>query len=102
MGYQIIRQPDGEYAVFSSITDTIIVYDATAEEIVEWFAEAAADDARRSVRRLLGHVAAGEPRKAYHQFAMTWDEALALDRAHGGDASNASYFAPPTPSGGNP
>lgn len=87
MGYQIIRQPEGCYAVFSSYTDTIAVYEATSEEIVEWFAEEAAERARRDVRRIIEHVAAGEPRRAYFQFTMTWDEALRIDREHGGDAS---------------
>jgi hypothetical protein len=84
MGSQIIRQPSGKFAIFSSITDTIIVWDATEDEIVEWFAERAAEDAQRDARRLIGHVVAGNPREVYFQFAMTWDEALAKDRKHGG------------------
>ncbi|MGR6922588.1 hypothetical protein ACU635_50755 [[Actinomadura] parvosata] len=86
MGNQIIRQPDGKYAIFSSYTDTIIFWDATEDEIVEHFAERAAEAARRDVRRAIGHVAASEPRKAYFQFAMTWEKALAQDRKHRGDA----------------
>ncbi|MEU4578958.1 hypothetical protein [Nonomuraea sp. NPDC023979] len=86
MGNQIIRQPSGKYAIFSTYTDTIIVWHATEDEIVEYYAEEAAERARETARRLIGHVAAGEPRKAYHQFAMTWEEALAEDRKHHGDA----------------
>ncbi|MFG3439914.1 hypothetical protein ACGF0J_21925 [Nonomuraea sp. NPDC047897] len=84
MANQIIRQPSGHFAIFDSVTDTIIVWDATADEIVEWFAERAAERAREDARRLIVHVAAGNPRAAYHQFAMTWGEALAEDRKHGG------------------
>jgi hypothetical protein len=84
MGNQIIRQPNGLLAVFSTETDTITVYDATEAELVEHFAEEAAERARENVRRTLGHVAAGNPRKAYFQFAMTWEEALEEDREHGG------------------
>jgi hypothetical protein len=97
MGNQIIRQPDGHYAVFSSITGTISVWDATEDELVEYFAERAAERAREDVRRTLGHVAAGEPRWAYHQFAMTWDEALAMDRESGGDAHQHFQSAESTP-----
>ena len=86
MGQQIIKQPNGLYAVFSTNTDTITVWDATEDELVEHFTEQAAEDARQAVRRKLRHVAADEPRKAYHQFAMTWDEALVHDREHGGEA----------------
>jgi hypothetical protein len=88
MGNQIIKQPDGKFAVFSSITDRIIVWDATADEIVEYFAERAAERAREDVRRTIEYVAAGEPRRAYFQFAMTWEEALTRDREFDGDASN--------------
>lgn len=89
MGYQIIRQPSSKFAIFSSITDTIIVWDATEDEIVEYFAEQAAERAREDARRNIAHVAAGNPSKAYYQFAMTWEEALAKDRKHGGNASAA-------------
>jgi hypothetical protein len=86
MGNQIIKQPDGHYAIFSTGTDTIIVYDATEEEIVEWCAEQAAERARESARRTIADVASGEPRRAYAQFAMTWQQALTKDREHGGEA----------------
>jgi hypothetical protein len=86
VGNQIVRQPDGNYAVFSTGTDTIIVYNATAEEIVEWFVDRAAEDARRQVRNLIEHVAAGNARAAYFQFALSWDEVLDMDREHGGEA----------------
>lgn len=86
MGNQIIQQPDGHYAVFSTSTDTITVYDATEDEIVEMFAEEAAERARRSVRDTIAKVKSGDPRAAYFQFAMTWEEALKDDREHGGEA----------------
>lgn len=86
MGSQIIRQPDGMYAVFSSETDTIVVWDATEDEIVEYYVEIAAERARRDVQRVLGHVRADEPRRAYFQFALTWSEALVKDREHQGEA----------------
>lgn len=97
MGQQIIKQPNGLFAMFSSSTDTIVAWDATAEEIVEWFADQAAEDARRRVRVLLSDVGRGEARRAYHQFAMTWEQALEADRAHGGDASRAAGVCSVTP-----
>jgi hypothetical protein len=86
MGSQIIKQPDGRLAIFNTNTDTVIVWDATEDEIVEHFAEQAAERAREDVRRTLAHVTAGEPKRAYFQFAMTWEEALEEDRQHGGEA----------------
>jgi hypothetical protein len=85
MGQQIIKQPDGRLAVFSSITDTFIVTDATPDEIVEWRAEQAAEAERERTRRELRHVLADDPRSAYFQFARTWEEASRLNREHGGD-----------------
>lgn len=86
MGEQIIKQPGGLYAVYSSITRTIHVYDATRAEILDHFADQAAADARRIVESKLEHIDNDDPRSAYYQFALTWDEALEMDRTHGGDA----------------
>ncbi len=85
MGSQIIQQPNGQFAVFSSITDTIHIRDATAQEIVDYFVEKTVEDVKRQLAEILVNVAAGEPRKSYHQFAMTWEEALARDYEHGGE-----------------
>lgn len=85
MGQQIIQQPDGKLAVFSTNTDTFIIVDATPEEIIEWRAEQAAEDARRHTRRQLDHVLSGNPRNAYFQFTKTWEEALEINREHGGE-----------------
>jgi hypothetical protein len=85
MGYQVIRQPDGLLAVFSSYVDCWAVYDASPEEVVDWFAERAAADARRDAQRVVDAVQGGEPRKVYYQFAMTFEEANAMSGEHGGE-----------------
>ena len=83
MGHQIIRQPDGKLAVFSSFVDSWILMDATPEDLGDYYAEKAAEDARRGVARVLEHVLAGEPRKAYYQFTMTFEEANQSSREGG-------------------
>lgn len=83
MSYQIIRQPDDRYAIFDTNTDTIIIWDATAGEIEGWFVEKAIDDTRRDIRATIERIDAGR----VHRGAMTWQDALAKDRQHGGDAS---------------
>lgn len=85
MGRQIIRQPNGLFCVFSSITDTIVLADATAEDVIEEFAAEARRDAIARVTKALAAVKAGEPHRVYHQFAMTYDEAVELHRKHGGE-----------------
>ncbi|KFG02578.1 hypothetical protein IQ62_01140 [Streptomyces scabiei] len=86
MGQQIIKQPDGRLAVFSTVVDAFIVVDATPEEILDWRAEEAAKDARRDTQRQLDHVLADEPDRSYFQFALTWEEALTKHREHGGSS----------------
>ncbi|MFK0288329.1 hypothetical protein ACIQVL_48835 [Streptomyces sp. NPDC090499] len=83
MGQQIIKQPDGKLAVFSTVVDAFIVIDATPEEILDWRAEEAANEARRTAQRHLDHVLADEPERSYFQFTMTWEEASQKDRENG-------------------
>lgn len=85
MGQQIIKQPNGKFAIFDSVSDTIVIWDAIEQQIVQYFIEQAAEEAGRSAKRQLGAVADGHPERAYHQFAMTWDEALRDDRDSGGN-----------------
>lgn len=85
MGWQVIKQPDGKFGVFSSNVDDWVATDCTADEVEELFAEEMGRDmARRlrDVRRTIALVDAGEARKAYYQFAMTFEEADALAK-HG-------------------
>lgn len=74
MGSQIIKQPNGLYAVFSSVVDAFVIYDATIEELID---DAVADyrkDTQVSLRRIAAELERGG--KPYHQFTMTFDEAV--------------------------
>lgn len=86
MGYQIIKQPDGElYGLFSSSTDTIVAYDCTRQEIIDFFVEEATEEAIRSTTRILAKVDLND--RPYYQFTKTWEQAVELDREHGGEYS---------------
>lgn len=78
MAQQIMKQPDGRLAVFSTITDTFVLVDATPEEVIEWRAEEAAESARERTKTELGRVLDATNEKPYRQFTMTWDEASRL------------------------
>lgn len=80
MGHQIIKQPDGKLAVFSTGVDDWIIQDATADELVEYYATRAAEDARRSARETCNEVLADRAGMMYGQFTMTYDEAEELRR----------------------
>lgn len=87
MGQQIIRQPDGKLAVFSSVTDTFVVVDATPEEIIEWRAEAGAEEARERTRAELARVLDEGNARPYYQFTLSWDEAAEMDRKNNSESS---------------
>jgi hypothetical protein len=86
MGYQVIKQPDGLFALYSSNTDQITMWDATRDDVIEFFVEAATERARVEAERIVGLIEADKPRDAYFQFAKTWEDALASDRQRGGEA----------------
>jgi hypothetical protein len=85
VGHQIIQQPDGKLAVFSSFTDTWILMDASPEDLLDYYAGKAAKDAREQTQQVLDAVLAGKPREAYYQFAMTFATANAKSKFHGGE-----------------
>ncbi len=85
MPHQIIRQPDGRLCVFSTVTDTIVVADATPDELADYYAEGAAGDSRRQTARILEAVLADDPRRVYYQFAMTYEQAAEKHLAHDGE-----------------
>lgn len=78
MGQQIIRQPNGMFCVFSTSIDELIVTDATADEVIERFAQMAAQEATERVTRLIEQVLDPQARP-YYQFTITYDEAVAHD-----------------------
>lgn len=87
MSEQIIRQPDGRLAVFSTNTDTLIIWDATEDELVEWRATRAAERAREETREQIRTVGAGDEMRIYGRRALKWHEAVTADHAHGGEYS---------------
>lgn len=96
MGYQIIQQSDGVYAVFSSAEGHIVLVDATAEETLDWFilenANQRVEDTRRNITRILADLADGHPERAYPRFVLTWEQTQRKDREHGGDYSRGAFI----------
>jgi hypothetical protein len=75
MGHQIIKTPDGTLAVFSSVVDDWIITNATPEDLLDYYANKAAEEARAATQRILVDVLRDNPRGVYYQFAMTFEEA---------------------------
>ncbi len=78
MGKQIIEQPNGKYAVWSSNVDNFICYDCTREELIEGFMEEARRDIEKNVDDVLEKLRCGE--RPYYQFTKTLEEAIEKGR----------------------
>jgi hypothetical protein len=76
MGNQIIQQPDGRLCVWSSAVDELVIVDATREELLDHFANAAAEDARSRAARAIDAVLVGHARGVYRHRTMTHAEAV--------------------------
>ena len=82
MGSQIIKQPNGKYAIFSSIVDDIVFYEATEKDIVKYFVDREVERITQHVRETIESLDKGG--KPSFQFTMTWEEALdTAKRVHG-------------------
>ncbi len=73
MGYQIIKQPNGKFAVWSTIVDNFIMFDADAKEIIDDRIEKCTQDIIKEVTQTILEL--NEGRKPYYQFAKSWKEA---------------------------
>lgn len=80
---QIIKQPDGRYAIFSTVSDTFERLDCTVEEVVESFVEAAIEAAVWITNKQIKQIEDSE--SPYAQFTITWDEAVKMNAEHGGE-----------------
>ena len=78
MGQQIIKQPNGYYAVFSSVVDNFVILDATPQEIIDEWIDYERKRLTERVNQIVKELDSGG--KPYYQFTMTWDEANALIR----------------------
>lgn len=74
MAEQIIKQPNGKYAVWSTIVDGFTMLDAAPEQIIAARIAEAVEEIGRTVDKIVGQLERGE--KPYFQFTLTWEEAL--------------------------
>lgn len=81
MGHQIIEQPDGKLCVFSTVVDALVIIDASAEELVDYYGREAAAKAREQAQKIIDKVTSGNAKSAYYQFTLTYDEAVKIDEA---------------------
>jgi hypothetical protein len=73
MSRQIIKQPNGKYAVFSSNTNSFIIENCTREELEIFYIEEEKAKIKNILDIIIGKLDAGI--KPYYQFTMTYEEA---------------------------
>lgn len=85
MGRQIIKQPNGLYALWSSVVDDFVMLDATPEEIIE----DAVEDSRKEITARVKDVVAklGKGGRPYFQRTKSFDECVErIKELHGPEA----------------
>jgi hypothetical protein len=78
MSWQVVKQPEGTLAIWDTTAGDFIAVGMDLEECCDFFAEEVFRGllARtRDFARKTALVLDGTPEKAYHQFAMTWEQA---------------------------
>ena len=74
MAHQIVKQPNGLYAVWSTVVDDFVMEDATMEDIIAVETEVATAEIKARIESIVSKLEAG--RKPYHQFTKTYEELL--------------------------
>lgn len=92
MGTQIVKQPDGMYAIWSSTVDNFTAVDCkNAEEIADVLTLEFRQDCVAKATATIAKLDRGE--RPYCQFTMTFDECVKKIRdIHGNDADILSRF----------
>ena len=91
MGQQIIQQPNGRLAVFSSVVDCFTMLNMTESEIVGVFLAEQRQKLTEDVHRIVEGLQSGG--KPYFQFTKSWDEAAKVHIANPGGNASAESIA---------
>jgi len=76
MSWQIIKQPNDKYCIYSSILDNIIYYGLDRDGLIDAFLEANKISFTKMVDGVIEQLETGKI-KPYMQFTMDYKEALA-------------------------
>ena len=82
MSWQIIKQPNGKYAIWSHVTDSIVKYNLNRFQTVHVFMQDfLKQQAKREIqleKDIQHHCDQLDKGLTYHAFSMTWEEALSM------------------------
>lgn len=74
MGHQIIKQPNGKYAIWSDVVDHFILVHCDEQDIVDYYVEKQTKSLKENVAEEIAALERGE--KPHAQFTKTFEEAL--------------------------
>ena len=80
MTQQIIKQPNGLYALFCTMSETFVMQDATPQQIIDYKCKSYREEVTYEVDRIINKIEKGN--KPYCQFTLTWKKAYALHKKH--------------------
>jgi len=83
MGHQVIKQPDGLYALFSSNVDNFIYINMTKEEYIESRIQEFTEKLKRDTEKLFVKLDRGE--KPYYQFTNSFEDCLKVIKFRHGE-----------------
>lgn len=87
MANRIVQQPNGLFAIWSTVVDDFTMIDCTPEEIIDDWASRERERITKAVTEIVQQLRAGG--KPYYQFTETFDECVARIREqHGFDAES--------------
>jgi len=87
MGWQIIQQPNKKFCIFSTVVDNIIYYNATKDQIIDYFLQEERKRVARNIEEIFQEIESGG--KPYFQFTKSFEQMIDLiDRVHGKRESN--------------
>jgi hypothetical protein len=75
MGLQVIKQPNGKLALFSSNNDQFVGIDLDEEAVIKYFVDSAKEDAEYNARRVLSKVLSNDD-------PYPFEETVVLHRRH--------------------
>jgi hypothetical protein len=79
MGRIIVKQPDGKYAVWSTIVDDFIMRDLeTIQPYIDLRVREVAQQTECDIREIVAGIDAGGSGYARSAFAYTWDEMIEI------------------------
>lgn len=72
MAYQIVIQPNGKLCLWSTVSNVLVMTNATEQDIIDTFVADQIEEITKNVKRIIRGLEDGK--NPYYQFTMSWDD----------------------------